>query len=132
MRTILFQKHSIGPGTSLAIFPRWWRALAPIAVAVAVVIGAHAQPVKSHPRLLFRAEDLPGLRARMTTNNDVWLAFKQSVVDSCYRDWLCSSTQVYDTTNLVWVRTSFTDENGVLHLPGDTGRVAIAMPPLNG
>ncbi|HTI70465.1 MAG TPA: Calx-beta domain-containing protein [Candidatus Limnocylindria bacterium] len=55
----------------------------------------------------------------MNPTNDVWVLFKQEVVDKCLRDWKCSATQVYDAANYQWVRTSFTDENGVIHHPGD-------------
>lgn len=79
-----------------------------------------ADPVKTHPRLMFRAEDLPALRARMTGSNDAWVAFNTQVAEPCLRDWRCSATHHYaGAPSYEWVRDSFTDENGVLHLPSD-------------
>ena len=81
--------------------------------------NANAEPVKGHPRLLFRAEQIGDLRSRMSPTNEVWVAFKESIVDKALRAWKCSATQVYDAANGSWTRTSFTDETGKLHLPGD-------------
>lgn len=82
--------------------------------------AANADPVKTHPRLLFRAEELPSLRARMTNANDAWVAFKTEIVDKCLRDYKCSATSHYSgPPNYTWIRDSFTDENGTLHLPAD-------------
>ena len=95
-----------------------------------------AEPVKTHPRLLFTADDLPALRARMKpvnddlSVNDVWVAFQTNILNRALRDWKCSATSAYALNNngtpnnpdddySQWVRTSFTDEYGVLHLPGD-------------
>ncbi len=97
---------------------------------LASLASAVAAPVTDHPRLLFRSSDLPALRARMNANNDVWVAFKTEVVDKALRDFKCSSTSEYrlrdgGTPNnpaddyYDWVRTSFTDENGVLHTEND-------------
>ena len=78
MRIIgLFLRRHLRPvhGTALAsrIFFGWLLAS----------VCAQAAPVTTHPRLLFRAEDLPGLRARMVPGNDEWVAFKEQVVDKC-------------------------------------------------
>jgi hypothetical protein len=79
---------------------------------------ASADPIKTHPRLLFRAEDLPNLRARMNPANEAWTTFKTEVVDKCLRDWKCSATHHYSgPPNYQWIRDSFTDEFGVTHLP---------------
>lgn len=74
------------------------------------------EPVKTHPRLLFRAEDLPELRSRMTPSNQVWTVFKAQVVDKMLTDWKCSSTWVKNANGSI-TRTSFTDENGVTIYP---------------
>lgn len=88
------------------------------AALVCLASDAWAEPVKTHPRLLIRSEDLPNLRARMTPNNDAWGLFKEQVVDKCLRDWKCSATQHYTgAPNYQWVRDSFTDEFGVTHFP---------------
>ena len=89
--------------------------------ALAFPLLAAATPVKSHPRLLFRAEEVPALRARMVATNDVWVSFKQEIVDPALRDWRCSATQVYEPTNYTWIRTSFTDENGNFHTNTEPG-----------
>ncbi|MGH6754102.1 MAG: hypothetical protein ACREDP_18260, partial [Bradyrhizobium sp.] len=58
----------------------------------------------------------------MVLTNDVWVAFKAQV-DLCLNAWKCSSTSElrFDPQDNAdkWVRTSFTDENGVLHKEGD-------------
>lgn len=74
------------------------------------------EPVKTHPRLLFRAEDLPELRSRMVPTNEVWTLFKEQLVDRYLIEWKCSSTWVKNADGSI-TRTSFTDENGVTHLP---------------
>lgn len=107
------------------VFTRW---IVPIAVLlVAQTMGA--APITNHPRLLMRQSDLPALRARMTANNDVWVAFKSQIVDPAVDAYKCSSTTEYrlidpDPAKVGdeyhdWVRTSFTDKNGVLHKEGD-------------
>jgi hypothetical protein len=113
-----------------------YRALLVLALVLRAAALLTAAPVTTHPRLLFRAEDLPNLRARMAATNDAWVAFKEQVVDKCLRDWKCSSVSEYKTnlfylstdamTGIVttnyysgWVRTQFTDEFGQVHNPGD-------------
>ena len=92
--------------------------------------GLRAEPVKTHPRLLFTAADLPELRSRMNANNDIWVIFQQEIAQKCLTQWKCSSTSEYrlipdndpappDYSYMGWVRTSFTDENGVLHKESD-------------
>lgn len=75
-----------------------------------------AEPVKTHPRLLFRVEDLTELRDRMVGSNTVWTAFKQSVVDPMLTDWKCASTWVKNADGSI-TRLSFTDESGTTHYP---------------
>lgn len=89
-------------------------------VSFAATLLHAAEPVKTHPRLLFRTEDLQSLRDRMTNANDAWVAFKTDIVDKCLRDYKCSATSHYSgPPNYTWIRDSFTDENGMLHLPTD-------------
>ncbi len=109
-----------------------WVALPAIMAALPF---ASAAPVTSHPRLLMRESDLPALRARMNANNDVWVAYKTQIVDKALLIWKCSSTAEYRLVDSgtpndpsddyhAWVRTSFTDENGVLHKEGDANWVS--------
>lgn len=57
-------------------------------VAVFALSGAlFGAPVTEHPRLLVRSADLPGLRARMNDNNDVWVHFRDQVVVRALADW---------------------------------------------
>lgn len=105
-----------------------------LAVWLALSLGfggaLSAAPVTTHPRLLFRAGDLPALRARMTDSNDVWVAFRDQVVKKALRDWKSSATyelRMHDNwtpnnpsdDHLAPVRVTFTDHNGVLHQEGD-------------
>lgn len=99
----------------------------PAAVFVAAgpfASGLGAAPVKTHPRLLFTAADLPELRSRMNADNDIWMIFQGEIAQKCLTQWKCSSTSEYrlipdndpappDYSYMGWVRTSFTDENGV-------------------
>lgn len=94
--------------------------LAAVVCVSALPHAIRAEPVKTHPRILFRAEEIPSLRARMSPSNDAWVAFKTSIVDTALRDFKCSATSHYTgAPNYQWIRDSFTDENGVLHLPTD-------------
>lgn len=93
---------------------------------LAAASSALAEPVKTHPRLLFRAEDLQGLRDRMIPSNEVWTTFKAEIVDKCLRDWKCSATSHYSgPPDYRWIRDTFTDENGVLHVPADSDWASI-------
>ena len=74
------------------------------------------EPVKTHPRLLIRAEDLPELRSRMVPTNDVWITFKSQLVDKYLIEWKCASTWVRNADGSI-TRLSFTDEFGVTHYP---------------
>lgn len=61
-----------------------------LALAIALGLGAMrpawAEPVKTHPRLLLRASDIPELRSRMKPSNPVWVAF-ESLVQTAFDDW---------------------------------------------
>lgn len=82
---------------------------------------AAIEPVKTHPRILFRAEDMQSLRDRMDISNEVWTTFKTEIVDKCLRDYKCSATSHYTgAPNYQWIRDSFVDENGGTHLPADS------------
>lgn len=89
-----------------------------------------AAPVTTHPRLLFRAQDVPELRLRMKETNDVWRAFRDNVVTKAFQAWKSSATyelRMHDnwTPNnpaddyLAPVRVTFTDHHGILHQEGD-------------
>lgn len=56
-----------------------------------------AEPVKTHPRLMFRGEHLAGLRARAVTNNAVWVAFKDQVVAPAFANWQANLVPELDT-----------------------------------
>lgn len=99
-------------------FSRAFSCLAAIPLLLSPLSVSATEPVKSHPRLLFRAEEIQNLRDRMIPTNDVWVAFKSDIVDKCLRDWKCSATSHYTGyPNYTWVRDSFTDESGVTHYP---------------
>lgn len=111
--------------------PLWLRLCLGLAALASLCASASAAPVTTHPRLLFRAEDLPALRQRMDPQaNEVWAAFKSQVVDPAVEAYHCSSTSEYrlidPNPNKAgdeyhdWVRTSFTDKNGVVHHEGDS------------
>jgi hypothetical protein len=113
--------------------PFWLQLCLALAVFTGLCAAATAAPVKSHPRILFRAEDLPALRARMNPDpavNPVWAAFQKEIVEKAVIAFNSSSTTVYRLVDhdgipnsgdeyMDWVRTSFTDHHGVLHKEGD-------------
>lgn len=88
--------------------------LAPLLAASPALLAV--EPVKTHPRLLIRAGDLPELRSRMVPSNEVWVAFKEQLVDKYLTEWKCASTWVRNENGTI-TRTSFTDEFGVTHYP---------------
>ena len=132
-RRNIFPKSGFSGANMIHSFPRYILNLVLTALAVVFTLPGRlsAAPVTDHPRLLIRSSDLPALRARMNANNDVWVAFKSQIVDKALRDWKCSATSAYvindnGTPNDPsddwgqWVRTSFTDENGITHTPADS------------
>lgn len=107
------------------------RGFGALALLLALSAAAFAAPVQTHPRLLFRAEDLTTLRQRMNPQtNEVWAAFVSRVVQPAMDAYDRSSTSEYrliDPDHVPntgdeyhqWVRTSLTMADGTVHSEGD-------------
>ena len=86
-----FGPRGVGTALKRRLVCASFRTLLLLGASLQIVALLQAAPVTTHPRLLFRAENLPYFRARMASSNDAWLAFKEQVADNCLRDWKCSS-----------------------------------------
>ncbi|MBX3737237.1 MAG: hypothetical protein KF715_11135 [Candidatus Didemnitutus sp.] len=122
----------------------WLRLCLALTALASFCAAATAAPVTTHPRILFRAEDLPALRQRMDPDkNPVWAAFNKEIVEKAVIAFNSSSTTVYRLVDhdgipnsgdeyMDWVRTSFTDHNGVLHKEGDADWMTVPQGAADG
>lgn len=113
------------------IRPLWLRLCLALAAFASFCAAASAAPVTTHPRILFRAEDLPTLRTRMDPDkNPVWAAFLNNIVKPAVDAYQRSSTSAYRFVyydkndhskggEMRWVRTSLTEANGTVHTEND-------------
>ncbi|MBI5424193.1 MAG: hypothetical protein HZA32_08890 [Opitutae bacterium] len=111
--------------------PLWLRLCLALAALASFCAAASAAPVTTHPRILFRAEDLPALRTRMDpVQNPVWAAFLNNIVKPAVDAYQRSSTSAYRFVyydkndhskggEMRWVRTSLTEANGTVHTEND-------------